>query len=118
VTGTPVLPRRFWTDAEEDRLRRLAPRLSSHKVARLLGRTPYAVESRARMLRIVRQKCGEVHQTAAYSDDTVREILRRFFREGQSATAISAAMGVPCGTIYNFTNGHRRPHIRHEFVGG
>lgn len=114
--AAPTLRRRYWTTAEENRLRRLAPYHTAAEIARLLKRTEKAIVDRARLLGIQRQKYGDDHTSTRYRDDMVREMLRRYFREGQSVRRIAAALGVARSTVVSYTSGQRRAHLRAEFV--
>lgn len=105
-----------WTAQELSILRCNAQKHSATEIARMVGRTRKAIYQKAYELSIVITKRGAAHQSARHSDDTVREILHRYYVEGQAVREIAVALNIPYGTVCGFTSGNARAHLSREFV--
>jgi predicted DNA-binding protein YlxM (UPF0122 family) len=113
-----AMHRRRWTAQEEHYLRLYAARYTAAEIARRFRRKEKAIYKRANRLGIYLLKRGEASPFSPYSDDDVREMLRRYFVEGQSVQGIADALGVPRGSVTMWTAGRSRPHLYREFIGG
>lgn len=105
---------RPWQRADVALLRRFAPTHSAAEIAKMLGRTPEAVHGAALLLGV---SVGRPGAPPKYDDDTAREAMRRYFRDGETVTRISREMSIPRSTISRWIHGQRCRHIYREFVG-
>lgn len=98
-------------------IERLAGTHTVKQVAEMLGRTHGSVNAAAQRLGIRFRRSGGMSKKAKYGDDVAREALRRF-RDGETAREIAESMGIPRGTVLQWTSGWQRGYLYEEVMGG
>ena len=108
---------RKWDRSDVAILRRFAELHTAKHIGLMLGRTESAVHSAARRYGVYLMKVGPLTHGWRHSDDTVRDVLRRYYVERKGIKRIAREMDMPFGTVLGYVKGRNRPHLRREFVG-
>ena len=106
----------YWQPDEIQTLRDHARTHTLEQVAEMLGRSYMGVAKKAGALNLAFYKRGEKHQCAKYSDEQALTVIRRFYA-GETLTQIAEDMGIPEGTMSNWTSGQQRGYLMMQVNG-